>query len=193
MSSSSASGQVARSAVHEGRGWIVRQHTHGSSTPMESVITRSFAEPDRADVVALLREYEAGLGVSLCFQGFAAEVDGLPGAYAPPRGQMLLARDARDGKLIGMVALRPVRGIPELCEMKRLYVRASVRGHGLGRRLAVAAMGEARELGYRRMCLDTLPSMIEARELYRSLGFNETGASRSEPTVLLFERELGPA
>ncbi len=159
---------------------------------MESVIARGFTEPDRADVVALLREYEAGLGVSLCFQDFAAELDGLPGAYAPPRGQMLLARDARDGRLIGMVALRPVRRVPERCEMKRLYVRASARGHGLGRRLALAAMGEARELGYRRMCLDTLPSMIEAQVLYRSLGFKRTGASRSEPAVLLFERELGP-
>src|SRR5262245_36592667 len=160
---------------------------------MESVIARGFTEHDRADVVALLREYEAGLGVSLCFQGFTAEVDGLPGGYAPPRGQMLLARDARDGRLIGMVALRPVRSDLSLCEMKRLYVRASGRGQGLGRRLALAAMGEARTLGYRRMCLDTLPGMLQAQELYRSLGFTQTGACRSQPTVLLFEGELMPS
>lgn len=153
-------------------------------------IERGFAEGERAAVAALLREYETGLGVSLCFQGFEAEVAGLPGAYGPPRGQMLLARDAIGGALVGLVALRPVPAAPGSCEMKRLYVRPTARGSGLGRTLALAAMGEARRLGYRRMCLDTLPAMGEAQALYRSLAFRQTGNSGSEPMVLLFEREL---
>ena len=160
---------------------------------MESVIERGFRERDRAAIVALLRKYQAGLGLSLCFQGFDAEVAGLPGAYAPPRGQMLVARDTAHGELVGIVALRPVPGILDLCEMKRLYVRPPARGAGLGRRLAVRVMDEARGLGYRRMCLDTLPGMSGAQALYCSLGFRQTGASRSEPTVLLFERELMPS
>jgi ribosomal protein S18 acetylase RimI-like enzyme len=152
-------------------------------------IEGGFVERERSLIVALLREYEAGLGVSLCFQGFEAEVDGLPGAYAPPLGAMLVARDAAGG-VAGLVALRPVPQTPASCEMKRLYVRPAARGSGLGRRLAVAAMDEARRLGYRRMCLDTLPSMREAQALYRSLGFRQTGASSTEPIVVLFEREL---
>jgi ribosomal protein S18 acetylase RimI-like enzyme len=154
------------------------------------VIESGFCERDRGAIVALLRQYEAGLGVSLCFQGFEAELAGLPGAYAAPRGQMLLARTPDDGRLIGLVALRSVPGTPDLCETKRLYVRPSARGLGLGRALALAIMEEARRLGYARMCLDTLPGMAEARALYRSLGFGQTGVSDSEPAVLLFEREL---
>src|SRR5262245_32298 len=154
------------------------------------IIERGFAERDRAAIVALLREYEGSLGVSLCFQGFETEVAGLPGDYAPPRGAMLLARDVQGEGLVGMVALRPVRDAPDQCEMKRLYVRPATRGSGLGRELAMAVLDEARRLGYRRMCLDTLPGMAEARALYRSLGFRLTGTSLSEPTVLLFEREL---
>jgi ribosomal protein S18 acetylase RimI-like enzyme len=157
------------------------------------VIERGFSEPDRSAIVALLREYEAGLGVSLCFQDFEAEIAGLPGAYGPPRGQMLLARGARDRQLAGMVALRPVRAVPELCEMKRLYLRPVARGCGLGRTLALAVMDEGRRLGYRCMCLDTLPGMTQAQALYLSLGFRQAGTSRSEPTVLLFERELAPS
>jgi putative acetyltransferase len=159
-----------------------------TATPI--LIERGFQERDRAAIVALLREYEAGLGVSLCFQDFVGELEGLPGDYAPPHGSMLLVRDARDRALIGMVALRPVRNRAGLCEMKRLYVRASARGGGLGRRLASALMEEAGRLGYRRMCLDTLPDMTEAQALYRSLGFRQTGTSQSEPKVLLFEREV---
>ena len=156
------------------------------------VLERGFSERERAAIVALLREYEKGVGVSLCFQNFEAEVAGLPGDYALPKGQMLLARDASGDGLLGFVALRPVSAAPELCEMKRLYVRPAARGRGLGRELALAAMDEARRLAYRRMCLDTLPSMREAQALYRSLGFRQIGTSSSEPAVLLFERELGP-
>jgi ribosomal protein S18 acetylase RimI-like enzyme len=171
------------------------------------LIERGFAEADRTAMVALLREYEAGLGVSLCFQGFAAELTGLPGDYAPPGGALLVARAVARGEgaepthdpdtagnrapLVGMVALRPVEdGRSALCEMKRLYVRAEARGCGLGRRLALAIMAEAAGLGYRRICLDTLPEMRAAQSLYRSLGFRQTGISNSEPSVLLFEREL---
>ena len=156
------------------------------------VVERGFNERDRAAIVALLREYEAGIGVSLCFQDFETELASLPGEYAPPRGQMLLARRAAGDRVLGMVALRPVPGTPGLCEMKRLYSAPAARGGGLGRKLALAVMEEARRLGYRRMCLDTLPSMSEAQALYRSLGFRELGTSSSAPVVLLFERELSP-
>jgi ribosomal protein S18 acetylase RimI-like enzyme len=150
-----------------------------------------FEERDRERVVALLREYEAGTGISLCFQSFEEELAGLPGAYAPPGGAMLLARQDGGEELLGCVAVRPVPGAPEACEMKRLYVRPEGRGSGLGRQLALAAMAEARRLGYRRICLDTLPSMTSAQALYRDLGFHHTGVSATEPAVLLFERVLG--
>ena len=155
------------------------------------VLARGFDEHDRERIVALLREYEADTGISLCFQNFAAELVGLPGDYAPPEGAMILAREPAGEELVGCVAVRPVGGSPELCEMKRLYVRPAARGSGLGRTLALAAMAEARRLGYRRMCLDTLPSMTAAQTLYRALGFRQTGIAQSDPPVLLFERGLG--
>jgi ribosomal protein S18 acetylase RimI-like enzyme len=157
----------------------------------EPVLARGFEERDRERIVALLREYEAGIGISLCFQNFDAELAELPGDYAPPNGLMLLARQADGPELLGCVAVRPVPGSPGLCEMKRLFVRPAGRGSGLGRKLAVAAMTEARRLGHRRMCLDTLPSMTAAQALYRALGFRHTGVTKSEPAVLLFQRVLG--
>jgi GNAT superfamily N-acetyltransferase len=115
----------------------------------------------------LLREYAEGLGIELCFQGFEAELASLPGRYAPPPGRMLLAWEGESA--VGCVALRPIDAAT--CEMKRLYVRPPMRARQLGRRLAERIVHEARAAGYRRMVLDTLPTMSAALRLYSTLGF----------------------
>jgi ribosomal protein S18 acetylase RimI-like enzyme len=126
-------------------------------------------EQDIPAVRMLLREYAAGLGVSLDFQQFDDELAGLPGAYAPPAGVLLIARTPQDEA--GCVAVRALDC--EICELKRLYVRPTWRGHGLGRRLTNAALDHARATGYGQMRLDTLPGMETAQALYEELGFRE--------------------
>jgi len=139
---------------------------------------------DVEEVRALFREYAASLPFALDFQDFDDELAGLPGAYAPPRGALLLARGA------GCVGLRPID--ETTCEMKRLYVRPSARGTGLGRRLVEAIVAQARSLGYAQMRLDTVPGMDSARSLYERLGFREIPPYRPNPIpgALFLELEL---
>lgn len=125
------------------------------------------AGDDMSEVRILFEEYAAGLGVDLCFQGFARELAELPGGYAPPDGRLLLAR--ADDQPVGCIALRRLE--ESTCEMKRLYVRTSQRGTGLGHALAARILADARTIGYRAMRLDTLATMTAARGLYQSLGF----------------------
>jgi ribosomal protein S18 acetylase RimI-like enzyme len=138
----------------------------------------------------LFREYAATLGISLCFQNFDEELAGLPGAYAPPGGRLLVAPDGPI--LAGCIALRPLG--PSSCEMKRLYVRPAYRKLGLGRRLTERILAEAVSAGYREINLDTLPVMADAIRLYRSLGFIETEPYYVNPVpgALFLRKPLGP-
>lgn len=125
----------------------------------------------------LFVEYAEWLGVDLGFQNFQEELAGLPGAYALPAGQLLLAFIADEPA--GCVAYRNLGN--GVCEMKRLYVRPVHRGKGLGRKLAETAIHHAREAGYVSMRLDSLSSLTGATRLYGSLGFVGIPAYRHNP------------
>ncbi len=150
---------------------------------------RSAADLDAA--AALIRGYVASLGIDLSFQGFDAEIADLSAKYAPPAGELLLAR-GEDGTAIGCIGVAAFRPRPGACEMKRLTVRDAARGRGAGRALAEASIVAARDLGYREMLLDTLSSMAPAVALYRALGFESVPAYYHNPVpgALFFRKAL---
>ena len=147
-----------------------------ATTPEQIVLAR-----------ALFQEYAGWLDVDLSFQGFAVELAGLPGLYAPPRGRLLLVLAGSGAS--GCVALRPLGD--DVCEMKRLFVRPGSRGQGLGKLLAARVIEEARAIGYRTMRLDTLPWMQAAIRLYEALGFVRCAAYYQTPLPDTIFMELG--
>jgi ribosomal protein S18 acetylase RimI-like enzyme len=138
-------------------------------TPRAFTIAPVGPPRDLDDAVALIRAYAAALPIDLAYQDFEGEIAAMPGKYASPGGVLLLAR-GDDGAPLGCVGLRPLADHGD-CEMKRLYVAPAGRGLGVGRALVTAVVAAARQAGYRRMLLDTLPSMAAAMALYEEAGF----------------------
>ena len=151
----------------------------------------AFIQVESRAQIALARElfleYANSLGFSLCFQNFDQELAALPGDYVPPEGRLLLAE--YEGQLAGCIALHKLK--PEICEMKRLYVRPQFRGKKLGRAIADYIIAEARDIGYLRMRLDTVePAMKEAVAMYRKIGFREIEPYCSNPIAGALYMEL---
>lgn len=133
---------------------------------------------------SLLRQYQQRLGVDLSFQGFDAELDALPGSYAPPSGRLLLAlheHTSHEQRPVGCVALQRITS--SRAEMKRLYVPPSARGLGVGRKLVAQVLADAQAIGYAEVVLDTLPNMLEAQRLYEQFGFRDIEPYRPNPIV----------
>jgi ribosomal protein S18 acetylase RimI-like enzyme len=127
----------------------------------------------------MLREYVEWIGLDLAFQEIDAELGGLPGEYAPPRGALFVAVEA--DRHVGMIALRPLDGT--IAEMKRLYVRPEARGRGLARRLITRLCEEGKRLKYTELRLDTLPNMGPAQALYETYGFVDIEPYYDTPIV----------
>lgn len=148
--------------------------------------------PDDADLVrTLFREYADWLGVDLSFQGFEQELASLPGKYAPPGGEVLLA--AGDGHTLGCVAFRPFEG--PTCEMKRLWVHPQARRVGLATALVGELERRAVASGYTAVVLDTLRTMTPALALYLRLGYREIEPYYHNPLpdAVYLARDIGPS
>lgn len=146
----------------------------------ESVrIQRARSAQDLESTAQLFAAYVESLGLDLSFQDFDAELKSLPGKYAPPTGEILLALDS-NGTAVGCVAVRPLSP-PECCEMKRLCILPAGRGLGIGKKLSFEIVDIAVSLGYNEIKLDTLPSMYQAISLYQSAGFAPTASYYKTP------------
>ncbi len=141
-------------------------------------VTQAESPEQIAAIRELFLEYSQSLGFSLCFQSFDEEIAGLPGDYAPPEGRLILV--TFETQAAGGVALHKIED--HVCEMKRLYVRPQFRGKGFGKALAERVINEAREIGYKKLRLDTVePVMRTAVAMYRTLGFREIAPYRGNP------------
>jgi len=146
------------------------------------------AEPDEPAARACLAAYFRLLSERVPGVSAAVVPDPDPDAdlFRPPQGVFLLAWC--DRLPVGCVSLRPFA--PGVGEVKRLWVDPAARGLGLARRLMRAVQDQARDLGYRRLNLDTNAALSEAIALYRRDGWTETAPYTGFPATHWFTKPL---
>jgi len=136
----------------------------------------------------LIKEYANSLKMDLCFQDFASELKSINQLYNKPKGALLIAYKKKI--TVGCVGIREFNN--DIAELKRMFVKTEFRGQKIGLKLLELAIGVAKELNYVKIRLDTLPSMVQAQNLYRSLGFYEIPPYRFNPIegTVFMEKEL---
>ena len=133
------------------------------------------SEPDFDHVRSLLADYNAFLFDIIdpaLLRHRETELDALPGAFAPPRGALLLAMLAREA--VGCIGVRPLAtGDDEIAaECCRMWVTHAARGRSLGRVLLREAITAARKQGCTALYLNSVPeTMAAAYRLYLEFGF----------------------
>lgn len=148
-----------------------------TSSSDEFTIAPARTPIELTSAAALFAAYAKSLPVDLAPQGFSEELKSLPGVYAPPQGELLLAK--RGDHVLGVIALKPLA--PQVAEIKRLFVRPQARKIGVGKALVTAILTTAMERGYGEVKLDTLPDMQAAIALYESFGFSVIPPYGSHP------------
>ncbi len=128
--------------------------------------------------VGLFKEYAAQLGVDLEFQNFSSELEKMELHYTRPKGVLIIAYNEKYLP-IGCFGIRNFENTT--CELKRMYLRKEARGLGIGKLLLEKSISIGKELGYKSMRLDTLPTMQAAIGLYKKMGFYEIAPYRYNP------------
>ena len=146
---------------------------------MENSVTYKIATgtADFALSKKLFTEYAVSLEIDLSFQDFENELAGIDRMYVQPEGGLLLA--CIEQQAIGCAGIRKID--EETAELKRMYVQPSYRNLHIGADLLDRSLQLAKELGYKKIRLDTLEHMTKAKKLYKSFGFYEIPAYRFNP------------
>lgn len=139
-------------------------------------ISQVISDSEIMAVRDLIREFTAwvftlqeGAEDAPTFNKLEEELATLPGIYAPPTGQLLLAMEGEQPA--GCIAY--IKHDPRVCELKRMYVRSTFRGQRIGWKLIQALIENARIAGFERMVLDSHISMKKAHQLYQAFGFKK--------------------
>lgn len=138
-----------------------------TSSSDDFTVTPARSSIELTSAAALFRAYAKALPADLAPKGFSQELASLPGAYAPPAGELFLAK--RGDHVLGCIAMKPL--VPQTAEIGRLFVRPQARGIGVGKALVTAVLKAAAAFGYREIRLDMLPGMEGPAALYKSFGF----------------------
>ncbi|MEZ8353057.1 GNAT family N-acetyltransferase [Vibrio splendidus] len=152
------------------------QQSHASS----GVMVRSLQQQDNTVVANVIRQvsYENGLTEDKGYGVADPTLEDMFNVYNNERSQYWVIE--LDGKVVGGGGFAPLAGMPEVCELQKMYFLPETRGKGLAKRLVNMSMEKAKELGYQHMYLETTECLKAAIKLYEKLGFEHLDSAWGE-------------
>jgi putative acetyltransferase len=139
---------------------------------MASISIRLIEPADNAALALIIRNTLAEFGAN--HPGtvyFDATTDALYELFRKPGSAYFVA--LADGVLVGGGGIYPTDGLPaNTCELVKMYLLPPARGLGLGKRLIEQALQFARETGYRKVYIETMPELKQAVSVYEKFGFH---------------------
>ena len=147
------------------------------------------SDKDYQTAVTLFKEYALEIDIDLEFQNFSKEIENIKNQYSRPQGIIFIVNGKKELAL-GCFGIRQLED--SICELKRMYLKSEARGLGIGKLMMEKAIEVGKELGYKKMRLDTLSTMSSAIRLYEKIGFYEIEPYRFNPmeSAKYFEIEL---
>ncbi|HAS24760.1 bifunctional helix-turn-helix transcriptional regulator/GNAT family N-acetyltransferase [Vibrio splendidus] len=152
------------------------QQSHASS----DVVVRPLQQQDNTVVANVIRQvsYENGLTEDKGYGVADPTLEDMFSVYNNERSQYWVIE--LDGKVVGGGGFAPLAGMPEVCELQKMYFLPETRGKGLAKRLVNMSMEKAKELGYQHMYLETTECLNAAVKLYEKLGFEHLDSAWGE-------------
>ena len=156
---------------------------------MDNVVLRRYQSSDYEAILQLhfqgLQQYGVHINSEL-IPGLDDDLGRIEEEYLK-NGEFLTA--TINGNIVGMGAFRKIDS--KTAEIKRMRVRPEYQGRGIGSLILDTLIEKARQLGYRKLILDTTERMKVAQHLYRSRGFKEyKRGSIRDITIVYYELDL---
>ncbi|MFV8334577.1 GNAT family N-acetyltransferase [Flavobacterium sp. RSP29] len=138
---------------------------------MENYSIRKIKKEDNQAVAALIRAVFDELSIPKV--GTAYEdpyLDLMFEEYSKPKSVYYVLE--KDGKIIGSAGVAPLENEAEtICELQKMYFLPETRGLGIGSQMMAQCLESAKDFGFEKCYLETMPFMLDAQKLYKKVGF----------------------
>ncbi|PIF31042.1 putative acetyltransferase [Flavobacterium sp. 9] len=95
--------------------------------------------------------------------------------YNKPKSAYFVVEN--EGEIVGCAGIAPLEnGEPNISELQKMYFLPETRGLGIGAKMMETCLDEARNFGFEKCYIETMPFMHAAQKLYKKSGFEYLNA-----------------
>lgn len=138
---------------------------------MNAITIREIQKSDNVAIARVIRDVLIEHNVPKVGTAYAdPSLDYMFENYSAPKSMYFVVE--KEGKIIGGAGIAKLENGPDgICELQKMYFLTEARGLGLGVKMMERCLEKAKEFGYEKCYLETMPYMIDAQKLYKKSGF----------------------